>query len=37
MHMQLLIINTGKKLNVFRVKYLERIMRSHGVNFKMMN
>ncbi len=33
-HTQLLIINTNKKTNVFKVKYLERVMCSHGVLFE---
>jgi hypothetical protein len=34
MHTQLLIINTNKKTNVFKVKYLERVMCSHGILFE---
>jgi hypothetical protein len=30
-HMQLLIIDIDKKVNVFKVKYLGRVMYSHGV------
>jgi hypothetical protein len=33
-HTQLLIIDTDKKTNVFKVKYLERVMCSHGVLFE---
>jgi hypothetical protein len=29
--MQLLIIDIDKKVNVFIVKYLEKVMHSHGV------
>ncbi len=34
MHMQFLVIDNDKKKNVFKVKYLERVMCSHGVQFQ---